>query len=64
MSLTTTLIVLFSIAYIAFPFDLVPDFIPFLGWVDDGLVLYLLLKRLSFETQRYSRRKAMERKQS
>src|ERR1035437_157101 len=62
MSWLTTLIALFSIAYIIYPFDLIPDYIPVLGWIDDGLVLYLLLWRLVKETHRYNRFKAMERK--
>jgi uncharacterized membrane protein YkvA (DUF1232 family) len=62
MSLLTLLITVVSIAYIVFPFDIIPDYIPVLGWLDDGLVFYLLLKRLVFETHRYNRFKAMERK--
>jgi uncharacterized membrane protein YkvA (DUF1232 family) len=64
MSFLTTAIAILSIAYIIFPFDIIPDFIPVVGWLDDGAVLYLLLKRLSKETQRYSRQKAMARKNS
>jgi len=62
MSFVTTAVALLAIAYILFPFDLIPDVIPFLGWADDGLILYLTLKRLSKETQRYNRFKAMGRK--
>jgi uncharacterized membrane protein YkvA (DUF1232 family) len=64
MSFLTTLAIIFGIAYIVFPFDLIPDYIPVLGWIDDGLVLYLILKRLSFETHRYNRQKAMARRNS
>lgn len=35
-----------AIAYILMPLDLVPDFIPFLGEVDDVFVLMMSLKRL------------------
>ena len=62
MSWLTVLITLFSLGYIVFPFDFAPDFIPVLGWIDDGFVLFLLLRRLNSETQRYNRFKAMERK--
>ena len=62
MSLLTTLISIFAIIYIVFPFDLIPDYIPVLGWIDDGIVFYLLILRLTRETQRYNRYKAMERK--
>ena len=62
MSMLTKLIAIISVAYIVYPFDLIPDYIPVLGWIDDGVVLYLLLRRLVWETQRYNRFKAMERK--
>jgi uncharacterized membrane protein YkvA (DUF1232 family) len=62
MSFFTLAAVVLSIAYIIFPLDIVPDFIPVLGWIDDGLMIFLLLKRLTKETQRYNRFKAMERK--
>jgi len=61
-SILTILILVVSVGYILFPFDIVPDIIPVLGWLDDGLVLYLLLRRMVKETQRYTRYKAMERK--
>lgn len=38
--LTTVL----AILYVISPVDLVSDFIPILGWVDDGLVAYFLLQ--------------------
>jgi uncharacterized membrane protein YkvA (DUF1232 family) len=62
MSFFTTLVVILSLAYVVFPFDLIPDYIPVLGWVDDGFVIFLLLKQLSKETQRYNRHKAAERR--
>jgi uncharacterized membrane protein YkvA (DUF1232 family) len=62
MSWLTTVIVIFCVAYIIDPFDLIPDFIPVIGWIDDGAVLYLLLWRLVNETHRYNRYKAMGRK--
>ena len=62
MSWLTTGIVIISVAYIIYPFDLIPDYIPVVGWIDDGVVFYLLLLRLNSETQRYNRFKAMERK--
>ena len=62
MSFVTTIVVLFSIAYIIFPFDLIPDYIPVIGWIDDGLVFYLMLRTLVRETQRYNRHKASSRR--
>ncbi|OJW82608.1 MAG: hypothetical protein BGO69_05835 [Bacteroidetes bacterium 46-16] len=62
MSLVTTGGIVFCLIYVVVPFDLLPDYIPVVGWIDDGLVLYLLLKRLGAETQRYNRHKAMGRR--
>jgi uncharacterized membrane protein YkvA (DUF1232 family) len=33
-----------AILYVLSPIDLVPDFLPILGWLDDGVVALLLLK--------------------
>lgn len=40
------LLVAGAIAYIAMPIDLIPDFIPFIGEVDDVFVLIMALQRL------------------
>lgn len=40
------LLVAGAMAYIAMPLDLIPDFIPFIGEVDDVFVLVLALQRL------------------
>ena len=37
-----TLFVILALAYIAFPRDLLPDWLIGLGWIDDLIVLYLL----------------------
>ncbi len=62
MSLFTAVTLVLAIVYVVFPFDLIPDRIPVAGWIDDAIVLYLALRQLSKETQRYIRHKAMERK--
>src|SRR5690606_28302220 len=59
-SLLTSLSLIFGFLYIISPLDF--DWIPILGWIDDGFVFYLMVKRLQAETQRYSRYKAMERR--
>jgi uncharacterized membrane protein YkvA (DUF1232 family) len=62
MSLMTNLALVFGLAYVIFPFDLIPDWIPVIGLIDDGFVVFLVIKRLNTETLRYSRLKAMGRK--
>jgi len=46
VSAVDKLLVAAAIAYIAMPIDLIPDFIPFIGEVDDVFVLVLALQRL------------------
>lgn len=62
MSFITTAVVVAALIYIISPIDVVPDFFVFFGWLDDGVIFYMLLKRLNAETQRYIRFKVMERK--
>jgi uncharacterized membrane protein YkvA (DUF1232 family) len=38
------LVVLLAAVYIISPIDLVPDVIPILGWIDDGVISMLLFK--------------------
>jgi uncharacterized membrane protein YkvA (DUF1232 family) len=52
-SFLTIVALVAGLLYILSPIDLIPDFIPFIGWVDDGFVFYFLLKRLMYELQRY-----------
>jgi len=46
VALTDKLIVVGAIAYIVMPIDLIPDFIPFFGEIDDMFLLVLALQRL------------------
>ena len=38
---------LLLLAYLAFPLDLVPDFIPVLGYADDAIVVVLVLRSVA-----------------
>jgi uncharacterized membrane protein YkvA (DUF1232 family) len=46
VSTTDKLLVAGAVAYILLPMDVIPDFIPFLGEIDDIFVLVLALQRL------------------
>ena len=52
-TLMTRIALIAGIAYMLFPFDFIPDFIPFLGWSDDAAVLYFMVRRLIGEVNRY-----------
>lgn len=38
------LVAVLAVLYVVSPVDLVSDLIPVLGWIDDGLIAYFLLK--------------------
>lgn len=57
-SLLTMIALVAAVIYVVWPFDLVPDIIPIVGWIDDGFVIYFLLKRLLSELQRYQATKS------
>jgi uncharacterized membrane protein YkvA (DUF1232 family) len=46
VALTDKLLVAGAVAYILLPLDYIPDFIPFLGEVDDVFLLVIALQRL------------------
>lgn len=56
----TRLIVAFllGIAYIVSPIDIVPDIIPFAGWIDDILVVTAVVRLARFDLERYRRWKS------
>lgn len=46
-------IVLAGLAYFLLPTDAIPDFIPFVGYIDDGAVIAAVLRMLAHEIERY-----------
>lgn len=51
----TIVALVLGMLYILSPIDLIPGFLfPILGLADDGVVFYLLLKRLMYELSRYN----------
>ena len=41
------IVIIASAAYIISPIDLIPDFLPFVGWIDDGVVATVLVTELA-----------------
>lgn len=41
------LIVVGTLIYLLSPVDIVPDFIPIIGWIDDGILVALLVGEVS-----------------
>ncbi len=42
-----------ALAYVIMPVDIIPDFIPGIGFIDDIFVVGIVIKNLSDEMQRY-----------
>lgn len=47
------LLLIFSLVYFITPVDLIPDFVPALGFTDDISILYLVLKNIGEDIERY-----------
>ena len=42
-----------ALAYVVFPIDVIPDFIPGVGFIDDVFVIGLVMKSISDEIERF-----------
>ena len=53
------IVIIASAAYIISPIDLLPDFLPFVGWIDDGVVATVLVTELvAIVTEKMKAKKA------
>ena len=53
MDKTTYLLVAGALAYTVMPMDVIPDFIPGMGFVDDAFVISTVMKKIGDEVDRY-----------
>ncbi|MCB5271880.1 MAG: DUF1232 domain-containing protein [Candidatus Cloacimonetes bacterium] len=53
LSPSTWAVIAGALAYVVFPLDVIPDFIPGLGWIDDAFVLGTVVAMLDEEIKRY-----------
>lgn len=58
MTFYTYIVAVLAIAYAIFPLDILPDFIPVIGWVDDGILLFIMFQQLKKELLRYNEKHA------
>ena len=55
VSKSTIMLLAGGLAYLALPIDLVPDFIPVAGWMDDAAVLGWIFTRCADEFKKYKK---------
>jgi len=49
----TIWVIVFALLYVAGPFDLIPEFIPGMGWLDDAFVVGLVFGAISHDLRKY-----------
>lgn len=52
-SVSSIILIVFALVYFITPTDLIPDFIPALGFTDDASVVFLIMKKLSRDIQKF-----------
>jgi len=46
-----------ALAYVVLPFDVIPDFLPGIGFIDDAFVIATVMKQLKEEIENYKKYK-------
>jgi len=53
----TKVVITGALAYVIFPVDIIPDFIPVIGWLDDIFVINMTINSIKDEVENYKRYK-------
>ena len=56
ISSKTKMVIMGALAYVILPIDILPDFIPVIGWIDDIFVLNMTIDSISEEIENYKKR--------
>jgi len=48
-----------ALAYVVFPVDIIPDFLPIVGFTDDAAVLAFVIRQLGDEIEKYKKFKGV-----
>ena len=51
--ISTIVLIVFALAYFITPTDLIPDFIPALGFTDDASVVFLIVRKLNGDIKKF-----------
>ena len=60
---SSLLMIVFALIYFITPMDVIPDFVPALGFTDDASVLYLIYRKLSKDIDKFTEWTKSESKQ-
>ncbi|MEP0985541.1 YkvA family protein [Ekhidna sp.] len=53
--ISTIILIVFALVYFITPTDLIPDFIPAVGFTDDASVVFLIVKKLNRDIKKFHR---------